>query len=118
MFLEDDLDIAQSDVELATQTFMDVLPDYGKKLRPMTVWFENDLAGDCKGTPHVAGCTVGTGHLFVLWLNGFSDNAYFHELLHGTGYRMLGFPDPAHKVLPWDKIAEMQTEYILRAPAP
>lgn len=119
VFLEDDLEIEQSDVEMATQIFIDTVPDYGKKLKPMTVWFENELIGDCNNPEHSGGCTVGTGHLFILWSEGFKSNAYFHELLHGTGYRLTGIADPSHVLYPFKTaIPQMQTSYILQAPTP
>lgn len=119
VFLEGDVEVEQSDVELATQVFIDTAPEYGRKLKPMTVWFEDELVGDCHDPEHSGGCLVGTGYAFVLWGEGFKSNAYFHELLHGTGYRMLGIQDPNHVLYPFKTaIPQMQTQYILQAPTP
>lgn len=113
--LLDGLDVEQSDVELATSIFKLTLPEFGRKVRPGFLTFGNDIKRLCPGMPNVAGCSQAVtcnGCMDVLWLDGFGSNAYFHEQLHVTGYRLTGISDGAHAVFPWAKIADMHAIYL------
>jgi hypothetical protein len=111
--LLDGVDVPQEDVEAATRIFKLVLPEYGRKVKPGWLAFGLDIQELCN-RDNVAGCAsvmVCSGCMNVLWIGGFEKNAYFHEQLHVTGYRLTGIVDNAHAVFPWAKIAEMHRLY-------
>lgn len=113
---DDGIGIAKADVEAATQAILNVAPNYNGAHVPTTVYFGYDADENCSSPRDtVAGCSDSpNGFVYVRWIDGFANNAFFHEMIHRITFKIVGWHDRDHRVFidDWAQIPDMRAEYM------